>query len=307
MRHVLTSHFTMKKFLHLVVGMALTFPMSHQVVAQERSADMQSDGPVTVYFSNYDTDWEVPHIHYWGAEETSYSGVEMEKGFEDIWYYACPAGTTGISFSDGDSTKTSDFAAVNGHLYSINGDEGEYHATGDLTLHLPDHLYIIGDLSTGAWTTDKGFEMSPDFGAGRMVAEKVEFVAAGTNTICFFNLATALGSDWDVVNASHRYGSALEGDPIALGVPAPVDTYPAGAGASACKSWSIAPGVYDIVIEWRKKQMTVKSTVGSLELIGETNDFSPVYYNLQGVKVESPADGLYIVRRGDKVTKELVR
>lgn len=32
-----------------------------------------------------------------------------------------------------------------------------------------------------------------------------------------------------------------------------------------------------------------------------------VYYNLQGVRVANPENGIYIVRRGDKVTKELVR
>lgn len=34
---------------------------------------------------------------------------------------------------------------------------------------------------------------------------------------------------------------------------------------------------------------------------------APVYYNLQGVRVETPAAGLYIVVRGDKVAKEYVK
>ncbi len=32
-----------------------------------------------------------------------------------------------------------------------------------------------------------------------------------------------------------------------------------------------------------------------------------VYYNLQGIKVENPANGVYIVKRGNKVSKELVK
>ena len=32
-----------------------------------------------------------------------------------------------------------------------------------------------------------------------------------------------------------------------------------------------------------------------------------VYYNLQGVQVANPDNGVYIVRRGNKVTKELIR
>ena len=36
-------------------------------------------------------------------------------------------------------------------------------------------------------------------------------------------------------------------------------------------------------------------------------DAPAVYYNLQGVQVANPDNGIYIVRRGDKVTKELIR
>lgn len=42
-------------------------------------------------------------------------------------------------------------------------------------------------------------------------------------------------------------------------------------------------------------------------LVVETEDIPAVYYNLQGVQVANPENGIYIVRRGNKVTKELVR
>ena len=36
----------------------------------------------------------------------------------------------------------------------------------------------------------------------------------------------------------------------------------------------------------------------------EIDENAPVeYYNLQGVRVENPANGLYIMRQGDKVVK----
>lgn len=34
---------------------------------------------------------------------------------------------------------------------------------------------------------------------------------------------------------------------------------------------------------------------------------APVYYNLQGMRVENPTNGIYIVKRGDKVSKEVIR
>lgn len=39
----------------------------------------------------------------------------------------------------------------------------------------------------------------------------------------------------------------------------------------------------------------------------EAEDAEAVYYNLQGVEVANPANGVYIVRRGSKVTKEFIR
>lgn len=41
--------------------------------------------------------------------------------------------------------------------------------------------------------------------------------------------------------------------------------------------------------------------------IDEESETAPVYYNLQGVEVANPTAGIYIVRRGNTVTKEIVR
>lgn len=38
-----------------------------------------------------------------------------------------------------------------------------------------------------------------------------------------------------------------------------------------------------------------------------TEDVSAEYFNLQGVKITNPQKGIYIVRRGNKVTKEVIR
>lgn len=50
----------------------------------------------------------------------------------------------------------------------------------------------------------------------------------------------------------------------------------------------------------------VKSSDGIEAIEADGND-SAVYYNLQGVRVDNPTQGLYIVVRGDKVAKEIVR
>lgn len=46
---------------------------------------------------------------------------------------------------------------------------------------------------------------------------------------------------------------------------------------------------------------------GINDIVAEETDAEAVYYNLQGVQVTNPQGGIYIVRRGNKVTKELVK
>ncbi len=52
-------------------------------------------------------------------------------------------------------------------------------------------------------------------------------------------------------------------------------------------------------------EMTDNGAVG-IESI-EAENAPAVYYNLQGVRVDNPANGVYIVKRGNKVTKEYIR
>ena len=50
-----------------------------------------------------------------------------------------------------------------------------------------------------------------------------------------------------------------------------------------------------------------KSTPTGIVLHGTECGEHPEYFNLQGMKVETPRNGIYVVRRGNKVTKELIR
>lgn len=53
-------------------------------------------------------------------------------------------------------------------------------------------------------------------------------------------------------------------------------------------------------------EFMVKTSDG-IDSIIAGDDAPAVYYNLQGVEVETPSNGLYIVKRGNKVTKEIIR
>ena len=54
-------------------------------------------------------------------------------------------------------------------------------------------------------------------------------------------------------------------------------------------------------------ELVVTSGTDAVEGIEVEENVAPVYYNLQGVRVAEPTNGLYIVVRGDKVAKELVK
>lgn len=52
---------------------------------------------------------------------------------------------------------------------------------------------------------------------------------------------------------------------------------------------------------------TVSNTQGVNDVIAADADVAPVYYNLQGVRVANPANGLYIKVAGEKASKVLVK
>lgn len=88
----------------------------------------QNDG--YVYYDNSSTNWETPHVHYWGgSSSSSWPGTAMKIYKDNVWLLRIPANTSGILFNagDGDNTKSEDFSFVNKHVYTKSGgDQGFY-------------------------------------------------------------------------------------------------------------------------------------------------------------------------------------
>ena len=72
-------------------------------------------------------------------------------------------------------------------------------------------------------------------------------------------------------------------------------------------NFSIAPGTWDLMYDERTGMLTVSAASGSVDGIEVDDNVAPVYYNLQGVRVDNPANGLYIVVRGSKTAKEYIK
>ncbi|MDE6270382.1 MAG: chitobiase/beta-hexosaminidase C-terminal domain-containing protein [Muribaculaceae bacterium] len=88
-------------------------------------------------------------------------------------------------------------------------------------------------------------------------------------------------------------------------------TYEYNVPGIPAKKNTIVIGIADLAKQCRIKDFTFTikpgNTTGIENVEVEATDAAPVYYNLQGVRVANPENGLYIVRRGNKATKEIVK
>lgn len=94
---------------------------------------------------------------------------------------------------------------------------------------------------------------------------------------------------------------SVNGTEYAAGVDEP-DLFAAIEGWEAFSKTAKVDDFYP-ALKWQEN-----SGAGIGDIITDSaNDAPAVYYNLQGVQVANPENGIYIVRRGEKVTKEVIR
>jgi hypothetical protein len=70
---------------------------------------------------------------------------------------------------------------------------------------------------------------------------------------------------------------------------------------------TLQEGAVTLKFDCTTGSLYVEKDTSSVDAIIATENVPAVYYNLQGVRVSNPVNGLYIVVRGDKVAKELVK
>lgn len=169
----------------------------------------------------------------------------------------------------------------------------------------PDALYILGNLSVGSWTTDKGIEMTKNGNVFK--AENVEIVSPGEGAANgYFAFVTTLGADWTAVNSGDRYGAVSKDGPLVPGVESEFDIFPANISAASCNSWKIPVGAYTITADFSTMKVKAVKTSLGIESVEVETEAEPVYYNMQGVRVDKPGCGLYIKITGSKIEKIIV-
>ena len=281
--------------------------------------DPSTGGDVNIYFDNT-VGWTTPYIHYWGGAESTWPGVAMTKVDGNIWKYVCPEGTTGCLFNagDGDASKTEDFTAINNHVYTTSGDQGEYSGAGgggggDTPTPTPTtgDYYLIGNLSAEsalAWVPGSQVAMTQE-GTNYTLVQEIVDAGAGLG---YYSIVTSNAASWDGddatpgINSSDRYGAPDDDTATTLGTPMPVTCYVAGQNASSASSWSVPAGTYKFLFNPSALTLTVTEASGVSEILGDAAA-APIWFNLQGQRVSAPTPGIYIRVVGPKAEKVLVK
>ncbi len=169
---------------------------------------------------------------------------------------------------------------------------------------MPESFYILGSVNGNSWASDTGVQMDAD---GDTFVSDVTFNDEGT-----FSFTSSLHPSWAELNASgHRYGAGAD---TAM-EPGVEHTAMQLEDPKAFRlSYFTDSKVYTVRFHWPSKAVSVSERKEAridkeawIDSIPEGDDSDTEYYNLQGVRVHNPSPGLYIVKHGMTVSKQLVR
>lgn len=212
--------------------------------------------------------------------------------------------------------ETSDAANVQGWwlergLYTIiyNAKMRTVTITGNVypaTYEIPETLYIIGTVDGEVWSTTNPLATQKE--GDIFTANNVTVDAAEGSEYGYFSFLPAPAADWDEANSNDRYGASTLDALVELGEPSQMFIFRAASGnAGSCNAWKIVPGDYDFTVDFANMTLTVvkAGTTGVSDIT--TAAEAPVYYNLQGVRVANPANGLFIEVRGGASRKVIIK
>ena len=155
-------------------------------------------------------------------------------------------------------------------------------------------LYLIGDVNENYWDTNTSLPMTYANGVYTIENVEIKDTFEGNG---FFSFVTVQGTSWDAVNAGKRYGAQTSDEAIALNV--------ATTMSENWNAWKLPVGVYNFTVDLNAMTVTVSNGSGVEGIEVEAGE--AVYYNLQGVKVANPENGVFIKVQGNKASKVLVK
>ena len=202
-------------------------------------------------------------------------------------------------------------------VYTIVADLKAMTVTVTCTDVAYDNLYVLGDYkeSSSSWNPSYGVELTKveeGVFSGEVELYEVHEGETGTGK-AYFNITPALGANWDELNAATvRFGADEYNKAIAASqTQTLVQNGPKTDDNTKNDPYSWVVDAKDeclvnMTVNLKKRTIAINSITG-IENVGvDADDSEAVYYNLQGIEVVNPAKGnIYIVKRGNRVTKEL--
>ncbi len=151
-------------------------------------------------------------------------------------------------------------------------------------------LFMIGNATPGGWTILDGTPLN----------------WGGESDPFKFTWSGELNAGEFKIN-SNKY-SDIWGGPwffVGLGENGELDYNKIVADGTGDRKWQIAEaGNYNIDVDLLKGSIAItKAPVVGVDEISYDNDATPVYYNLQGIVVPNPSNGIFIKKVGNKVSK----
>lgn len=289
---------------------------------------MPFDRGVYVYFDNSDG-WATSAINVWAwndgdnncTNSSGWPGDVMVKLRDEIYKWTAPEGkipTEIIITTDGGSRRAGgQLKYVNGRTYYSNGlsimvmqenvqtdPDNTDPGSGTGQLGIPATLYVIGNIAGAVWDTTAGEPMDIIEPGVFISSDKIYFEAAHvTDPYAYFSLTEKLGSNWDELNnTSDRFGPLNNHLDISLNQWSSIKKFNRGSSASSCTSWRIRPGAYYVKADFNTGMLQLAAPT-IVNTVGIDDDSETLYYTMQGVKVDNPSSGVYIMLKGRRATK----
>ena len=240
--------------------------------------------------------------------------IKVWNGAEDIHYIAAdgtvPVGEWTQLVVDGyDASPTQISGATETSVYTVkyNVETNEVYVEltsgGEIEPVYPETLYLIGDIN--GWDPENGDYKFDNEGDGFFTIQSVTLPAAKDSELSYVSIISAL-QPWDNVS-NYRYGATEtnndDGDSYVMSDIKKNDSKEVNF-VKGSNSWGVPAGEYDITVSFEDNTITFDCLLvtGITNISADEN--APVeYFNLQGVRVANPENGIFIVRQGSKVTK----
>lgn len=216
----------------------------------------------------------------WSNDAANFGSNGSKLALGEPYNYGVGGSTSDISLVDGVVDNPHIVLDTNAGTLTITGQQAEVTITYDIWGNLPD--------AAEAWSATTLTNTEGNL----WVAENV--VVTETSDFGIRELTNGSQSNWIWATGNNEITGVGS---FACGVQAETQGI----------NFTIVPGTWNFSFDVASMTLTVTSKTDGVEGIEVEENVAPVYYNLQGVRVAEPTNGLYIVVRGDKVAKEIVK